>query len=160
MHGFGPGTPRWCVLDLETKALLAFHSTSEMMAATCLLGVATVWHDEPIRLCINPATTTHLRAYVAERGAYPSCTQIPTPGREVVLHSPPSNPHPEERPFPPFHMALRDPRDAQLRQLMKDLWQEAAHRELTAYHTGPPFGHWRTPASGVDTDLEDEEVAL
>ena len=57
-------------------------------------------------------------------------------------------------------MALRELGDAQLRQLMEDLWQEAAQRELTTSPIGPPSSHWRTPASGMDADLEAEEVTL
>ena len=123
----------------------------------CHLGATMVWCKEPIRLHTCPPTTTLLRAYVAERGVHPSGTQIPTPGREVVSQLPPSNPHPEESLLPPFQVALRD---AQLRQLMEDFRQEAAHRELTRSHIGPPLGDWRTPASGMDADLEDEEVNL
>ena len=145
---------------LETKPLLTFHSTTEMMATTCLLGAAMAWHSEPIRLHTHPPTTSHLRVYVAERNACPYSTQTPTPGREVVSQLPPSNPHLKERPPPPFQMALRDPGDAQLRQLMEDLWQEAAHRELTMFPIGPTLGHWKAPASGVDANLEDEEVTL
>ena len=115
----------------ETEALLTFHSTTEMMATMCLLGATTVWHNEPIRLHTHPPTNSHLRAYVAARGACPSGTQTLTSGREVVSLSPPSDPDPEERPPSPFQMALRDLRDAQLRQLMEDLWQEVAQRDLT-----------------------------
>ena len=130
------------------------------MAATHLLGVATAWHVEPIRLCTHPPTNTHITAYVAERGAHHSSAQILIPGREVGSWLPPSGPHPEGRPPIPFQMTLRDFGDAQLRPLMEDLWQDAAHRELTASPIGPPLGHWRTPASGMDANLEDEEVTL
>ena len=90
-------------------------------------------------------------------GIYPSGTQTPIPGRDVVSWLSPSNPHPEERPLPPFQMALRDLGDAQLRQLMEDLQQKAGHRELIASLIGPPLDCWRTPASDVDANLEDEE---
>ena len=56
---------------LETEARLVFYSTAKMTAATHSLGAAMVWHDEHIRLCTHPPTTTLLRAYVAERGMHP-----------------------------------------------------------------------------------------
>ena len=93
--GLGQTHPDGVFQILETKALLVIHSTTEMMTTTCLLGVAMVWHHEPIRLHTCPPTNTHLRAYVAERGVCPSGTQTPTSGREVVFQSPPSNPQPE-----------------------------------------------------------------
>ena len=52
---------------LETEALFTFHSTTKMMATTCLLGVAMAWHNEPIGLHTCPPTTTHLRAHVDKR---------------------------------------------------------------------------------------------
>ena len=121
---------------------------------------AMAWHDEPIRLCICPPTNTYLRDYVAVRGRCPSGTQPLTPGRKVVSKPPPRSPHLEERPLPPFHMAFRDLGDVQLRQLMEDLWQEAAQRDLAMYPIGPPLGHWRAPAGGTDVNLEDEDVTL
>ena len=124
-----------------------------------LLGAATVWHDKPIRLHTHHPTTTHLRVYVAERGAHHSSAQTPTQGREVVPSCPLVIPNLRRGP----HLLSRWPLgtwDSQLRQLMEDLWQEAAHRELTTSPIGPPLGCWRTPASGRDTNLKDEEVTL
>ena len=82
--GLGQAHPDSVFQMLGNKALVAFCSIAKMIAATCLLGAATAWHDEPIRLCTHCPTTTHLRAYVAERGACLSDTQTPAPGREVV----------------------------------------------------------------------------
>ena len=43
-----------CVLWLwEPKAVITFWSTSELTAVTYLFGVATVLHDEPIRLYLS-----------------------------------------------------------------------------------------------------------
>ena len=41
-------------------------------------------------------------------------------------------------PPPQFHMVLRDLDDAQLRQVMEDIWKEAARRESTAPPRGSP----------------------
>ena len=72
------------------------------MAAMCLLSAAMVWYDEPIKLCTHSPTNTHLRAFVAERGAHPTSAQTLTPGREGVSQSPPCDAHPEERPLSSF----------------------------------------------------------
>ena len=54
---------------------------------------------------------------------------------------PPSDPHPDGRASCPFHIDLRDLGDAQLWQLMEDLWQEVAHGELNA---SPGANPWST----------------
>ena len=48
--------------------------------------------------------------------------------------------------------------DAQLRQLMEDLQQEVAHRELNMPSRGPTMGGWRIPAREGDPNVDDEEV--
>ena len=73
---------------LETKALLAFCSTTEMMATMHLLGAAMAWCNKPIGLHTHPPTNTDLRTYVAVRGAHLSSAQTLTSGREVVSQSP------------------------------------------------------------------------
>ena len=83
------------------------------------------------------------------KGQHPSSAQAPGPGREVVSQSPPTDPHLKGVPT----------WDAQLRQLMEDLQQEAAQRELTTSPIGPPLGCWRASVEG-DTDLEDGDVTL
>ena len=57
-------------------------------------------------------------------------------------------------------MDLGDLGDAQLWQLMEDLWQEVAHMELNASPRGPPLGHWKTSTGGGDPDMEDKEVTF
>ena len=86
--GLGQAYPEGVLLISETKILLKFQSTIEMSAMTCLLGVAMAWHDEPIRLCICPPTSTHIRDYAAVRGKHPFGTQASIPAREVVSWSP------------------------------------------------------------------------
>ena len=83
-----------------------------------------------------------------------------TPEGEEVSWSPPSDPHPDGRAPHQFHMDLRDLGDAQLWQLMEDLWQEVVHRELNVSPRGPPLGSWRTPTGGRDPNVEDEEVTF
>ena len=158
--GLGQAHPDGVLQISETKALLAFWCTTKMMAAMHPMGVAMELHDKPIRLCIHPPTNTHLRDYVAVREGCPSGTQTPTTGREVVSQSLPSKTHLEESPPTQFHMAFRDLGDAQLRQLMEDLWQGAAQRDLTVSPIGPPLGHCRAPTAGVDANLGDEKVTL
>ena len=63
----GQAHPEGLLQISETKALLAFQSTTEMTAVMCLLGAAMAWHDEPIRLHICPPTSTHITDYVPAR---------------------------------------------------------------------------------------------
>ena len=57
-------------------------------------------------------------------------------------------------------MDLGDLGDAELRQLMADLQQEVAHRQLNVPPRGPPLGHWRTLAGDGDPNVNDEEVTF
>ena len=57
-------------------------------------------------------------------------------------------------------MDLGDVRDAQLRQLMQDLQQEVAHRELNAPSRGQTAGCWRIPAGDGYPNVNDEEVTF
>ena len=68
----------------ETKVVIAFSSTSELMAAMHLLDVDTAWHDKPIRLHIHPPTNTKVRDYIAVRGRCPSGAHVWIPGEEVM----------------------------------------------------------------------------
>ena len=55
-------------------------------------------------------------------------------------------------------MDFGDLGDAQLRQLMEDLWWEVVHREWECAPRGPPLGHWRPPVEDRDLNVDDEEV--
>ena len=57
-------------------------------------------------------------------------------------------------------MALRDLDYAQLRQVMEDLWQEAARREGAAPSMGSPLSQWWVSVGGANANLEDREVTL
>ena len=92
----------------------------------CEVTKATALHEEAIRLCTSPPSTTHVRAYIEGRDGWPSGTQSLTPDREEIPLPSPSNPQPDGRTACQFQMDLGD---AQLRQLMEDLCQEVAHRE-------------------------------
>ena len=114
-----------------------------MMAMTHLLVVATVWHKKPITL--HPPTNTHIRDYVAVRNRHPSGAPVKNPGSgyhpslPLVTLSLKGSP-------PKIHMTLRDLGDAQLRQLMEDLQQEAAQRIDCIHHRathGPLEGSCR-----------------
>ena len=50
--------------------------------------------------------------------------------------------------------------DSQLRQLMEDLWQEVAHRELNAPSGGPTVGCWRILVGDGYPNVDDEEVTF
>ena len=50
--------------------------------------------------------------------------------------------------------------DAQLSQLMEDLCQEVALRELNVPPRDPVSGHWGTPAGNRDPNVDDQEVTF
>ena len=111
----------------------AFCSSEQMLVTAHLVTKALAWCDESIKLHTNPTSTTHLRAYVAGRNAHHLGTQSLTLEGEEVSQSPPSDTHPDGRTPHQFHMDVGDLGDAQLWQLMEDIWQEVAHRELSAF---------------------------
>ena len=82
----------------------------------------------------------------------------PWKGRSFLVT--PSDPYIDGRAPHQFHMDCRDLGDAQLQQLMEDLWQEVAHRSWMF----PPVAHpWATggPLQEVGTpNVEDEEVTF
>ena len=131
------------------------------MAVVCPFGVAIAWCNKPIRLqfYIHPPTSTQFRDYMAVRGKCPSSTLPQILGEEVMSQSPPVESIPAGGP-PQFHMDLRDLDDAQLRQVMEDIQQEATRREGEAPPMGSPLGQWWIPVGGVNADLEDREVIL
>ena len=93
-----------------------------MLALMHMVSKATAWHEEPLKLCTSPPSTTHLRAYIAGRNVHHSGTQPPTQEGEGVPKSHPSSPHSVGRAPHQFHMNLQDLGDALLGQLMEDLW--------------------------------------
>ena len=66
--GLGQAHPEGVLQLLDTKTVLTFKSSSEMIATTCLFMLAMVWHDEPIKICVCPPMGTQVREYVALRG--------------------------------------------------------------------------------------------
>ena len=128
MHGFGPGTPGRCVTDLgdwSTSYILSYHQNDDCnVSLGCSQGM--VWqtyktlysssHQHQYQRLCNckeqvplwcPSTETQVGRW------YPSLSLMTS----NLKGAPPQ-----------FHMALRDLGDAQLWQLMEDLWQEAAQR--------------------------------
>ena len=45
---------------MATESVTAFHSSEEMLAVAHLIMSATVWHDDPIRLCTRPPTAAQI----------------------------------------------------------------------------------------------------
>ena len=113
-----------------TELVALFHSTDEMLVMVHGVIKATALCKEPIQLCTSPPSTAHVRAYVVVRDGEPLGAQSMTPDREEVPQPFPSNPHPDRRTPHQFQMDLGDLGGAQLRQLLDDLCQEVALREL------------------------------
>ena len=49
----------------DTEMVLAFSSSSNMMAASCHFAVATDWHSKLVRLSIQPLMTMQVRDYIS-----------------------------------------------------------------------------------------------
>ena len=93
----GQAHPKGMLWLLAMELVVTFQSSEDMLATVCLVMMATVWHDVPIKLHTCPPTAIHIRAYMAGRSACPYSTQSPTPEGEVsqlIL----SDLHPDGRP--------------------------------------------------------------
>ena len=125
----GQTNPKCVLWYLAVESVVLFHFMDIILVVACVVIKATALHKELIRLCMTPPSTAHVRAYTMVRDGEPSDTQPPIPEREEEPQPSPSDPHPDGRTPHQFQMDLGD---AQLRQLMEDLWQEEALRELNA----------------------------
>ena len=105
---------------------------------------------------MTPPSTAHVRVYKVVRDGEPSSGQPATSDRKEVPQLSPSDPHLDERTPHQFQMDLGDLWDAQLRQLMEDLY----HRELNVPPRDPPSGHWGTPAGHGNPNVDDQEVTF
>ena len=113
------------------------------MAASHLFTVATVWHDEPIKICVHPPTGARVREYVVSRGRCPSGAPTQILGGEAVSQSSPRGPQQQ------FHLVLWDLDDVQLGQVMEELQQETARRRRDCIPT------WVTLGSAAEPCRED-----
>ena len=91
--GLGQEHPGGVLQLSDTKTVLAFPSNSDIMAASCHLAVATVWHGNPIKLHIWPLMSMQVRDYIAARSSCLSGTQVPVQGREWVPNLFPASPN-------------------------------------------------------------------
>ena len=130
-----------------TELVVLFHFMDKMLIMACGVTKAMVLYKEPISLHTSPPSTAQMRAYIAVRDGWPLGIQSPTPDREEIPQPSPSNPQPDGRTLCQFQMDLGD---SQLRQLMEDLCQEVALRELNVPPRYPSSGHYGTPAGDGD----------
>ena len=143
----------------ETEVVLAFWSTTELTATTCLLSVVIVWHNEPIKLHVHPPTNTQAREYVAARGQCPSGTQALGWGREVVSQSPLVT-FTLKGASPQFHIGPQRPQWCPIKASYGGYPAAGSKKGSTAPPRGSPIWCQWAPAKGVDTDFEDEEMTL
>ena len=122
--------PKGMLQLLVTELIILFCSSEEMLATAHMVTKAMAWCEEPIKLCTSLPSTAHLRVYIAGRNPPHQALKSLTPEGEEVPWLPPSNPHPNGRAPCQFHMDLRDLGDAQLWQLMEDIWQEVAQSSV------------------------------
>ena len=59
--GLGKEHPKGVLQLTDTETVLTFQCDSEMMATMHHLTVATVWHGDPIVLCIWPPNTKQVK---------------------------------------------------------------------------------------------------
>ena len=45
------------------ELVIAFHSSEEMLAMACLIAKATVWHNDPSRLCTHTPIAAQISDY-------------------------------------------------------------------------------------------------
>ena len=121
---------------------------SKLIILLLYILLSMVLHEEPIRLGTSPPCTIHLRAYKSVRDRELSGTQSLTPDREEILQPSPSNSCPDGRTSHQFQMDLCHMEDAQLMQLMGDLYQELVHRGL---NVPPGTLHWA--AGGLQQEM-------
>ena len=107
-----------------------------------------------------PPSATHVRAFMAVRVGEPSGTQPPTPDRGEEPPPSPSDPHLGGRTPHQFQEDLGDLGDAELRQLMDDLYWEVTLRELNAPHRDPLPNPWENQVGNGDPKVDDQEVTF
>ena len=74
----GTGAAKWCAMAIGNKIGHCISFSKEMLATVSLITMATVWHDDPIRLCAQPPTTAQIWCYVAGRDRFPSGAPVLT----------------------------------------------------------------------------------
>ena len=91
--GLGQEYPEGVLQFLDIKMVLAFSSSSNMMATSCCFAVAMNWCGEPVKLHMWPLMTTQVRDYIAAWSSHPSSTQAPVMGEGVEAWPLPSEPY-------------------------------------------------------------------
>ena len=127
-----------------TESIMLFQSADKVQLAIHGAIKVTTLHEEAIAIWASPPSATHVRAYLAIRNGEPLGTQHQTPDRERDPPLSPSDCNPGGR--PPHHLQanLGDLGDDNLWQLLEDLCQEVALRDLNA---SPEIHHqplWKT----------------
>ena len=107
--GMEQAHPKGVLQLLAMELVVAFQSSKEMLAMACLVTMAMVWHDDPIRLYYQPPTAAQIKEFITRSDRCPSGTLALIPSGHLVPSSSPS----EEGTQQQFHLALRDLDDAQ-----------------------------------------------
>ena len=126
-----------------------------MMAITHLLCVATAWSNTPMRLHVHLPTNTHIWDYVAAEARCPSGTPAQNPGRVLLLVA-----SILKGPLSLIPHCPQGPGWCPLQEVDGRPLAGGSTQRIDCIPLGPPVGHWRAPAGGVDANLKDEEVTL
>ena len=71
--GMGQAHPNNVLQLMAMELVMTFCSSEEMLATVHLITMATIWHDDPVRLHNWPPTTAQIWDYIAVRDRHP-CT--------------------------------------------------------------------------------------
>ena len=117
--GLGQEHPEGVLQLSDTEMVLAFSSTSNMIAMLCHFAVAMNWHGEPVKFPIWPLMPMQVRNYIAAQSSHLSGTQAPVQGEGMDAQPLPSKPHLDNGPW--MDLATRDLWDLDSNQLWEAL---------------------------------------
>ena len=99
--------------------------------------MATVWHDEPIKLHMWSQTSTQVWDYIAANTSYPSDIQAPVQVRRLNTQPLPNKPNPDDGPQMDLTRDVQDLDNDQLRKMLEALQMETVRSE-GFHHMGHP----------------------
>ena len=127
----GSGAPKGVLWLLDTKKVLAFWSSSEVLAIKHLFTAASVWHGESIKVHVCPSAGAQVREYVTSRSRYPSGVQTPILSGEVLTQLSPSE---AQESWQQFNLALGT-------LMTPNCWMRSSWKQTGGRLCHPHLGH-------------------
>ena len=136
----------------DTETILAFSSSSSIMAALQCFAVVMTWHIEMVQLHIWPPMTAQVKDYMAATSSHPSGALAPVQGEKVETQPSPSKPLPNDEPQPDLTQDIRE-------LCLDQVWEELGplHMEI-ARREGPPLDGLQVPWGGSTAEVDDTDV--